>query len=271
MVERILKFFLDFKKPEYRRLYFIVFRYLNITKTFLINFKSLPFSQAIKLPIWVYGSASFISTRGSINIDCPKIIPGMIHLGFPEDIYFNPKENGLINNDGSITFKGNFIACCGYNLRTYDGGKLIFENNIKLGAKVNIVSKNEVHIDENTRIAFEVVIIDTNFHFIQDFETKIVENSVFSIKIGKYNWIGNRSTINKGTMTPNNLIVASGSLLNKNYIKDIEEYSLLGGYPAKLLRSNVSRVWNAETELDLIKHFKCNNVNSAKFPSLKLK
>ena len=102
MVERILKFFLDLKKPEYRRLYFIVFRYLNITKTFLINFKSLPFSQAIKLPIWVYGSASFISTRGSINIDCPKIIPGMIHLGFPEDIYFNPKENGLINNNGSI-------------------------------------------------------------------------------------------------------------------------------------------------------------------------
>lgn len=271
MKEKILKFLNDIKKPEYRRLYYLVFRYLNIFKTIYINFKFLPFSKAIKLPIWIYGKASFVSTRGSLIIDCLKITPGMIHLGFPEDIYFNPKENGIINNDGQIIFKGDFIACCGYNLRTYENGRLIFGNNIKLGAKVNIISRTEICISDFSRIAFEVVIMDTGFHFIKDIDTGIINNIDKSVAIGKYNWVGNRSVINKGTKTPNNLIVASGSTLNKDYIESIPEYSIIGGTPARLLKSNIARVWNGKSEIELREYFKNNKTDSLIFSTLDLK
>lgn len=255
MKEKFKKLFKDIRKPEYRRLYFLVFRYLNIFKTFYFNFKVLPFKQAVKFPIWIYGRVSFVSTRGSLVIDCQKITTGMIHLGFPEDMYFNPKENGIINNDGKIIFKGDFIACCGYNLHTYGSGSIIFGNNIKLGAKVNFVCRTEIYISDCTRIAFEVVIMDTGFHYIKDQGTGFINNVDKAVAIGKYNWIGNRTLINNGTKTPDNLIVASGSMLNKNYSQSIPEYSLIGGTPAKLLKSNITRIWNGRTEIKLRRQF----------------
>ena len=57
-----------------------------------------------------------------------------------------------------------------------------------------------------------------------------------------YNWFGNRCNIMKGTITPNNTIVASNSLCNKDY-SDIPEYSLLAGSPAKLKNKGIKRLF----------------------------
>jgi acetyltransferase-like isoleucine patch superfamily enzyme len=46
----------------------------------------------------------------------------------------------------------------------------------------------------------------------------------------------------KGTITPNNTIIASNSLLNKNYI-ETPPYSVLAGTPAKLVKSGVKRIF----------------------------
>ena len=45
------------------------------------------------------------------------------------------------------------------------------------------------------------------------------------------------------------------SLLNKDYTKDIPEYSLIGGTPAKFIKGNISRIWNGQTEVKLREYF----------------
>jgi acetyltransferase-like isoleucine patch superfamily enzyme len=67
------------------------------------------------------------------------------------------------------------------------------------------------------------------------------------IKIGAHNWIGNRSNIMKGTITPDYCIVASGSLCNKKI--DAPSYSLIAGVPARLIKSNIYRVLDDEESL----------------------
>lgn len=47
--------------------------------------------------------------------------------------------------------------------------------------------------------------------------------------IGECCWIGNRTNIMKGTVLPDNTIVSSNSLLNKDYTSTVPSYSIIGG------------------------------------------
>jgi acetyltransferase-like isoleucine patch superfamily enzyme len=46
----------------------------------------------------------------------------------------------------------------------------------------------------------------------------------------------------KNTKTPKNFTVASNSLCNKSYL-DLPPFSIIGGYPAKLIGRNKERVF----------------------------
>lgn len=70
---------------------------------------------------------------------------------------------------------------------------------------------------------------------------KILEKDTL-INIGSFNWIGNRCSIMKGTITPNNVIIASNSLCNKDYSLT-PEFSVLAGSPAKVVKNNIKRLF----------------------------
>lgn len=236
----------------HRHVFFLVLRRLNVLKTLWFNFRTLPLRQAVRLPVWIYGRVSFVSLRGKVEIRSPHISPAMIHLGFPEDMYFNPKYGGVIYNDGKLVFEGKLIAACGYNFRTYPDGSIHFGKEIKMGDRVNFISRAAgIRIGDYTRIAFETVVMDSGFHFIRQLDSPLVHSVDAQVALGRYNWVSNRSVVGKGTRTPDNLIVASGSLLNKDYTPSVPEYSLIGGTPAKLIKTGITRVWNGQTETAL--------------------
>lgn len=56
------------------------------------------------------------------------------------------------------------------------------------------------------------------------------------ISIGKNCWVCNSCTITKDAKVPDNIIVASNSLISKDYTC-IQPYSMIGGIPAKLLKT----------------------------------
>ncbi len=259
------------KSRHHRQMLCLYLRYWNVFKTIYLNLRMLPFRQAVRLPIFIFGRVSFVSLRGRIIIDAERIHTAMIQLGDPADMYFNPQHAGVIYNDGQIIFRGRFDAGCGYNLRTYAGGAIIFGENTHLGSKNNFISKIKIEFGDYSRTAFEVVIMDTSFHYTMDMVGHVVTAADSPVKIGKYNWIANRSTVQKGTITPDNLIAASGSLLNRDYTGTVPEYSLIGGTPAKLIKENVTRVWNWESETALRETFNSNGADSMEFPDLPLK
>ena len=111
--------------------------------------------------------------------------------------------------------------------------------------------------------------MDSDDHFLVDVTTKEVIDNKKEIIIGKYNWIASRTVIKKGVKTPDYLIVASANaLLTKDYT-DLPPYSVIGGCPAKLLKTGVRRVYNMEREALLIKYFK-NSFESYDFKDIEI-
>jgi serine acetyltransferase len=69
-----------------------------------------------------------------------------------------------------------------------------------------------------------------------------------AIIIGNYNYISNRVSLMQNTSTPDYCTIASNTLCNKDYTS-LGENILIGGIPAKLLKTNITRDWEAEKTL----------------------
>lgn len=139
-------------------------------------------------------------------------------------------------------FRGAVIEVC---------GKLDVGENVAFISLVRCRCFNIIKIGTGTRISHESQIFDTNFHYLEDINTG--EHSPVSkpIIIGDFCWIGNRATISLGSVLPNHTIVASNSLVNKD-LSDIGQYTLLAGTPCKIVRQNVTRVWETNLEYEYL-------------------
>ncbi|MGL4331996.1 MAG: hypothetical protein ACRCSR_04260 [Bacteroidales bacterium] len=230
---------------------------LNVYKTIRLNFKYFPFKTAIKFPILVYGKLELLNMGGSVIIQ-GDIKSRMIKIGYNSDQFVASNTCGLWDVKGLIVFKGKAIISVGPTINVDEGARLIFGNCISLGAKVKLRTWNSIIIDDYSRIALESQLFDTDFHLIRNIENGKVYNYCAEIYIGKTCWIGNRCTITKGTYLPERTIVASNSLLNKDYAQLLSKPSVIGGIPAKLLKENIVRIYDYKCEREAIAYFKDN-------------
>lgn len=87
-----------------------------------------------------------------------------------------------------------------------------------------------ITIGKRASISWESQIFYTDFHYIV--RDNSISNNKKEIIIGDFCWIGNRDSIMKGSVLPNYSVVASNSVVNKDYSNYGEE-SLFAGLPAK--------------------------------------
>lgn len=217
---------------------------ISIFKTIYVNFSKLPFHQAVKLPILITRGTYLYDLSGKINIASNVIKPFMIRFGyFGEDTKVWKSNKTLLKIRGDLFFRGGSHYGIGVILRVEPNAILEIGDNVRIGNETKIICYNKIVIGNNCRIAWENQIIDTTFHYIKDINTGNVLEKDGTILIGNNNWIGNRSSIMKGTITPDFCIVASNSLCNTLY--EIP-YSLLAGVPAKLKKTGIYRVLDKE-------------------------
>ena len=221
---------------------------INWFKTFLFNFKKLPFSQAKKLPVLFYGRVKFQNIKGKIIIDAPLKF-GMI--GFGQRYEKNTVAKGVaeIILAGTIKFKGQAQFGKDYFLCVEKGAYAEFGNMCGIATEGKFICTKSIMIGEYTRIASEVRITDTDFHQMINTETGEKYPLSAPISIGSFNYFSHRTSVLKGTKTSDYCTIASNSLCNKDY-RDLGENILLGGVPARLLKQNITRDW--ETEKDLL-------------------
>lgn len=224
----------------------------NIYKTLYINLKAFPFRTAIKFPIFVFGKLK-IYNLGIIKIDAP-IHGGMIILGRNRDRFRASSGVAMIDNSGIILFKGSVRFSVDYSIYTQPTGVVEIGELTFFGNGVKIYCYNKISVGKCCRIGFESQLFDSGFHFTKNVETGEVKNILGITIIGNYCWIGNRSTITKGANMPDYTIVASNSLVNKNFLT-VSPYPLLGGIPAKLISSGIVRIFNREDEGRLYEYF----------------
>ena len=215
---------------------------VNIISTLYFNFKFLPFKQAIRLPIILYHNIRIIRNTGRIIINTDNIKFQMVQIGAHGfDMFCN--QTTTLDIAGDIIISGDGVRVGhGSLLRVEDKGRLELYKNSILGARNIVFCKKNIVFKENALFSWDCQLMDTDTHELKNVLTGEIQDMSREIEIGDNSWIGNHVIINKGTKIPSGTIVSSFSLCNKDFTNLIGCNSLIGGIPAKLLKSNVERI-----------------------------
>lgn len=186
------------------------------------NFKQLPFSQAIKLPILLY-KPKFVATSGRIIIDCPVKF-GMIKLGCNcVSIYPN---NGIIyENKGVITFKGRALIGNNSAIAVGAGGHLVLDDFFRATAALKLICYNSVQFGREVLVGWNCMFSDTDFHKLTFVNGGGYSKGFGNIEIGHNCWFANSCKVYKNVSLPPNCVVASDTILYKHISCD--SYSLI--------------------------------------------
>lgn len=112
-----------------------------------------------------------------------------------------------------------------------EGANLHIGDHTYINQRSEIKVQSSVQIGNDCVIAWDVLIMDTDYH-------EIDEKGISSIpvKIGNHVWIGCRSLILKGVTIGEGAVIGAGSIVLNN----VPPNTLVGGVPAKILKRNIT-------------------------------
>lgn len=140
----------------------------------------------------------------------------------PEQIHSLMEELTSRKLDPTFSIFPPFYTDCGKNIKI---GKNVFINS---GCKFQ--DQGGICIGDGSLIGHNVVIATLNHSMDASKRANIIPKPVV---IGKNVWIGSSSTITPGVRIGDGAVIAAGSVVTK----DVASYSLVGGVPAKKIKS----------------------------------
>jgi acetyltransferase-like isoleucine patch superfamily enzyme len=195
----------------------------NCLYTIICNIK---FGHFPKIKLFVYKRAKvYVARNGKLIINNNAFL----NIGYTWE-GMNPGYTTFkIHENSSLILNGDFTAYSGSTISVNKGATLMIENGyINNNSEINCY--NFIKIGKNCTISESVIIRDCDNHLIEG-----NKNTSAPITIGDNVWIGLRAIILKGVTIGDGSVVAAGAIVNKN----VPPYSLVGGVPAKVLRSNI--------------------------------
>jgi len=211
-------------------------RYIGgIPKSIYVNFRLLPFKQAVFLPIIVSRKTKLRSLSGKAHLT--KIKTGIVRIGFGgTDMMDYRYERSILKITGDIYFQGK--TKIGVGAKIMVSGKLTLGNNFDITGDAMIICAKEIQIGNNCMIAWQSILMDTDQHAIYD-DKKSIINQDKPILIGNDVWVGAKSFILKGSTIPDGCIVGANTTIAKEFK---EQKAVIAGNPAKIIKENIS--WN---------------------------
>lgn len=219
----------------------------GVLKTLYFNLRVFPLRTALRMPVYCSAYTRFASLKGRVEFDCP-VRHGLVKIGFLANDMFVPSRNVTnLNINGVVRFRGRGDFAGGVSLNVGRYGTLVIGAEFFVSSQVRIVCHERMDIGNWARIAWECQLFDTNFHYIEEVASGRILKKAAKVSIGDRVWIGNRTTVTRGTVIPDSCMVGSNSLCNRDY-SDVPENSLIGGVPAKLIKTGFRRVVSYEEE-----------------------
>jgi acetyltransferase-like isoleucine patch superfamily enzyme len=203
-----------------------------IPKTIYFNLHYFKLKDALKFPAVVSHLVYLKQMKGTVLINT-QLKFGMIKIGFGDvGIFDRYKLRTIWEVSGCVIFHGSALFNHGARISIH--GDLIWGSNFNISSAVAIVCFKSIVFGDDIFIAWDTLIMDTDFHKIISNET--IVNNPREIVIGSHVLIGCRCFIMKGTILADNSIVAANSVVNKEYL---DENCIIGGAPAKVLKTDV--------------------------------
>jgi acetyltransferase-like isoleucine patch superfamily enzyme len=132
----------------------------------------------------------------------------------------------ILDQGGTILI-GDVRIFDGVRIRVAPGGHVEIGDYTHINLRTEIHCKKKVVIGQNCSIAWDVVIMDTDYHGI-GYDPPVNRPTILEESV----WVGNGATITKGVTVGRGSIVAAGSVV----VKDVPPFTIVGGNPAKPLK-----------------------------------
>lgn len=208
-------------KDLWRKRWFII----SLPWTIYFNFKTLPFRQAIKLPIWLCKPKLF-KISGGVYIDCDDkdISSGMIKIGLYY-VRLYPNTGCMIDLKGKVIFRGN---CLIGNNSFIDVGKnavLEFGEDFKSTTSLRIACYNSIKFGHHVLVGWDCTFMDSDFHSLTRSDGS--KNKGYApVTVGDEVWFGYGCKILKGSFVPSKSVVSANTIVSSRIVSS--EYSVLG-------------------------------------------
>lgn len=157
-------------------------------------------------------------------------------LGFGDSTTASFPYSGINLNlmrNSELSIDGKVIVGLNSAITVDNNAKLEIGDGTYIGAKAHIRCQKNIKIGENVAIAWNVTIMDSDFHEYLVNEKKV--HGQKNVNIGNNVWIGNNVIILKGVHIGDNAIIGAGSVVTK----DVKAGTLVAGVPAGLIKENV--------------------------------
>jgi acetyltransferase-like isoleucine patch superfamily enzyme len=199
---------------------------LSFIKTIYYNFKfkmyRIPFLIAKNSIIKVHKDSKIHIANGRLEFGLDFLNRGKTSLKMGQNSQFN--------------INGSACICNGCRITIEDGAKLVLGSDTFINENSRITAYTNILIGNGCWIAWDVNIIDTDFHNI--IENEIIKKRNADVIIKDHVWIGARVIILKGVTIGTGAIIAAGAVVTK----DVPPKCLAAGNPAKIIKENVEWV-----------------------------
>ena len=203
---------------------FKILRQAKIIKTLWFNIKVKGLNRNFSIickrtKLYIHRRSSvIIKDRASIQFGCAWAGTGYSVSTLKVD------KGGILKINGEFSFHTGIFLIVNKNA-TLEIGSGYTNNNVEINCFKSI------KIGDNVAISKNVIIRDSDSHVINN----KTETMTRPIVIGNNVWIGLGVIILKGVTIGDGAIIAAGAVVNK----DVPPETLVGGVPAKVLKSNV--------------------------------
>ena len=224
---------------------------VNLYKTLWINLRAFPLRTALVMPIIVKNNVRIYSSGRILIQGTPK--RGMLLLGGVT--MFNSNYT-RIDNKGTIIL-GNGSVIIEQGVLIHNLGLIEFKGSSFISSNTRLLIREKLTIGNQVRIGFDSFIMDSNDHFLVDVNNKTIHSATEPIIIGDWNWLGYRTYVKKGTITPDYFITAAPcAVLTKDY-SSLNKGTIVGGIPARVIKeSDNVMIFNYSNESKVRQFFK---------------
>lgn len=212
---------------------------LSLPKTLYFNFTVFPFSQAIKLPVYVDRKVKIGEvTKGRILLDF-EIEHYCIKIGVHYLDGLASMSGGFlsISQNAQVVFRGPAVFSAGTTIRAIGNSKIEIGEDFFCNKNCAIVARESISIGKSVLLGWNVNIRDSDGETHKIFVNGIEHLNKKAIDIGNHVWICANSSVLKGASLGDDSVVAYNSCV----VKDFGRYRnvLLGGSPASIIKKDV--------------------------------
>ena len=172
----------------------------------------------------------------TLNKDVHFILDKTSKLYIGENLILNDKamcNNGRtsmirLDNNAKMKVLSTAYFFYGADIIVFKDGELVIGKSY-INSDCKIRCQNKIVIGDGCAISHDFTVMDSDSHKING--VKKVE----PVEIKDNVWIGTRVTVLAGVTIGKGAVVAAGAVVTK----DVPEYALVGGVPAKVIKENV--------------------------------